>query len=270
MNTKLSIFAMIMAITLIVTTPYVFAQESISALQIDTTNLNIEPMLIIVGIGFVGAVATSFEGWQRSGKPFNIARFIIAVKRTAAISIPSAIAMIVVYPNPDIMSYVSIGLVIILGSKMMGKTPKKIVNSLDDLPYKPIDVKSSSAITLTQTVRVGGTITIPKLGPKGAKYQTNFAKDRGGNTLPFGSDLWIKRTGVRSYITAILRDSAGNAIQVDQSHTKDEDGDIETTRLEMHAIDGQPLPRGKYTVQSQGDAGSSDATGTKSDEFSIV
>lgn len=109
-------------------------------------------------------------------------------------------------------------------------------------------------------------ITKPRLGPIGAKYQTNFVKnDEKGNVLPRGSNLWIKRVGVRSYLSAVLYDANMNVIQIDQSHEHDEDGDIETTRLETFN-----LQRGKYYITSQGDAGSSDSTGIRKDRFYIV
>ena len=236
-----------------------YAQES--PLQINT-DIDIQQALIILGIGLAGAIVTALEGQQKSGGKFNAGKFLIAVKRTAKISVPAAFAMMIAMPDPTVQSYVMVGIVIILGAKMMHTPKPKTDASGFEAPVRGL--VSSSVIVRPSKV------TIPKLGPKGAKYQTNFVKGEPGNTLLFGTNLWIRRTGVRSYVTAILRDAAGNVIQIDQSHTKDEDGDIETTRLEMFATDGEPLPRGKYTVQSQGDAGSSDATGIKSDEFYII
>jgi len=112
----------------------------------------------------------------------------------------------------------------------------------------------------------------PVLGPIGSKFKTNFTRDsQRGNVIFYGqSYLWVQIEGVRSYVTAILRDSKLNVIQIDQSHQNDEDGDISTTRFELFARDGTPLPRGKYHLEYRGDSGSSDSIGISNDEFEIV
>jgi hypothetical protein len=112
----------------------------------------------------------------------------------------------------------------------------------------------------------------PQLGPDGEWYQTNFTKDsKKGNVLPYGEkSLWIRIQGVKSYATAVLKDSQGRWLQIDQSHSFDEDNDIETTRIELYNKIGEPFPKGKYFLESRGDRGTSDSTGIKSDEFWIV
>lgn len=119
-------------------------------------------------------------------------------------------------------------------------------------------------------VRIIEKIIIPKLGPKGSKFQTNFVQSNIGNALPFGKNLWVQIQGVKSYVSAILKDAQGNVIQIDQSHQLDEDNNIETTRLEMFGKDGNSLPRGKYSITFIGDSGSSDSIGQSDDEFSII
>lgn len=159
--------------------------------------------------------------------------------------------------------YVALGLSGIgAGNATMKRIAKGKVqnNSPNDLSIirRAITHQSNQNASLTFTKK-------PKIGPVGEKYQTNFVKTDKGNSLPYGNDLWIKRTGVRSYLTAELYDEKMNLMQIDQSHEHDEDDNIETTRLETST-----LPRGKYFVTSQGDAGTSDSTGTKKDEFYIV
>jgi len=117
-----------------------------------------------------------------------------------------------------------------------------------------------------------GKMKPPVLGPEGKWYQTNFRQDKEkGNVIDYGEKyLWVKISGVKSYVTVILRNAKREPIQIDMSHELDEDNDVETTRLEMFAKDGKPLPRGKYFLQTQGDRGSSDAVGIKTDEFMIL
>lgn len=256
---RILVLALLIAATIGITSfDVAYAEES--PLQINA-DINLEQLLVMLAIAITSAVVTSLEGQHRSGEKFNKGKFFIAVKRAATISIPATLTMMIAYPDPTITSYIMVGLAIILGTKMMGGKPKDST----DIPVQPLE---KSAITVSAVS--SPSLTIPKLGPADAKYQTNFVKGKEGNTLIYGTDLWIRRVGVRSYVTAILRDAAGNVIQVDQSHLKDEDGDIETTRLEMYARDGQPLPRGKYSVETFGDSGSSDGTGNNPDVFYIV
>ena len=111
----------------------------------------------------------------------------------------------------------------------------------------------------------------PELSPANSWYQTNFTKSDKGNSLPYGQVYtWIKIKDVRSYVTAILTDANGIALQVDQSHEFDEDNNIETTRLELLKPDGTPFPKGTYHLQVQGDRGTGDSQGIKNDTFEIV
>ncbi len=111
-----------------------------------------------------------------------------------------------------------------------------------------------------------------KFGPVGAWYQTNFTRnDLKGNVLAYGQGyLWIKVPKARSYVTVQLKDDAGRIIQVDQSSKSDEDNNHTTTRLEMFSPNGSSMPRGKYSLRIQADAGSGDAQGIKNDAFEIV
>lgn len=131
-------------------------------------------------------------------------------------------------------------------------------------------VTEKPQVTPRPKIRTISKIRVPKLGPVGEKFQTNFVQSEVGNTLPFGQNLWVRIEGVRSYVSAVLKDGAGNVIQIDQSHELDEDKNIETTRLEMFGRDGQPLPRGKYSVEFIGDSGSGDSIGQGNDVFSII
>ena len=110
-----------------------------------------------------------------------------------------------------------------------------------------------------------------ELGPANSWYQTNFTKSEQGNTLPYGQVyLWIKIKDVRSYVTAILKDSKGIALQVNQSHEFDKDKNIETTELLLLKSDGTPFPKGTYHLQVQGDRGTGDSQGIKNDTFEII
>jgi hypothetical protein len=144
------------------------------------------------------------------------------------------------------------------------------------------NILSKSGKKITKPTDPGETITIvnkkspgkmqtPELGPIGEWYQTNFKKGETGNILPYGqSYLWVKLKGVRSYVTVKLMTIDRVPIQIDQSSEFDEDNDIETTRLEMFLKSGEPLPRGEYIIQTQGDRGSSDSQGIRNDKFSII
>ena len=111
-----------------------------------------------------------------------------------------------------------------------------------------------------------------QFNPPGAWVQTNFVKDpEKGNSLPFGKIyLWIKIPKARSYITVQLKDSEGKLIQIDQSSESDEDNDHTTVRLEMFSRNGEPLPKGKYTLKLLSDSGTSYSQGVNRDEFWIV
>lgn len=151
-----------------------------------------------------------------------------------------------------------------------------IVSAIKDLVTlentKTIDVQLSTDTQLTTdfqpatiSVSTSSKTVVPKMGPEDSWYQTNFTRSEKGNILPSGTNLWIRLVGVRSYVSAVLKNEVGKVIQIDQSSQFDEDGDIATTRLETAG-----LPKGKYILQVQGDRGSSDSEGIKTDEFFIV
>jgi len=161
-----------------------------------------------------------------------------------------------------------------------------IVEPVPEATPSQIEVSPSTTLQNTQqavsTVLTDGTIEIvsaylpkmepPTLGPVGDKVQTNFTKHaQKGNILLYGqSYLWIKMPNARTYVNALLRDSKGNLIQIRQGHENDEDNNHTTTRVNMFAEGGVPMPRGKYSLEIRGDAGSSDSSGHGLDVFEIV
>lgn len=260
LNKKHTILIAAILLTILTTANLAYAQEPLETPTINT-EISLENAIIILSIGLVGAIVTSLEGQHRSGTKFELGKFFIAVKRTAAISIPSTFGLLALYPEPTYTDYLLIGLVIVLGAKMIHTKKPSL-----DLAKNNTELEFVTVSKTTREVLV----TVPKLGPESEWFQTNFVKTEKGNTLPFGQNLWIRIKDVRSYVTAKLSDSKGNVIQIDQSHQFDEDNNIETTRLEMFGRDAKPLPRGKYTLQTQGDRGTGDAQGIKADEFEIV
>ena len=111
----------------------------------------------------------------------------------------------------------------------------------------------------------------PELFPKESWYQTNLKKSDHGKYLQYGQvHLWIRVKDVRSYVTVILKDANGIALQIDQSHHLDEDNNIETTRLELLKADGTPFPKGIYHITIRGDRGTGDSAGIAHDTFEIV
>jgi len=254
MKNKTLIPALILLSVMATGIPTSYADTGIDNVEVNPTHIG-----IILAIGLGGAVVTSLEGKIKSGQKFDGAKFFVAVKRTAAISIPSTFAMIAFNPNPAVMDYVIVAMAVIFGAKMMHTKKPALFQPTSEVPTQ---VTVSTEHTTIQQA--------PELGPSSSWYQTNFIEDsKKGNVLPFGADLWIKVPGARSYVSAVLKNSSGKVIQVDQSHPKDEDNNKETTRLEMKQRDGTPMPRGQYTLKIQADVGSGDGQGIKSDKFII-
>ena len=113
--------------------------------------------------------------------------------------------------------------------------------------------------------------TIPQLSPNGSWYQNNFTKTQKGNSLQYGQIyLWVRIKDVRSYVSIMLKNADGMALQVEQSHKYDEDNNIETVRLELLKPDGMPFPKGVYHVMIRGDRGTGDSQGIANDTFEIV
>ena len=87
-------------------------------------------------------------------------------------------------------------------------------------------------------------------------YSTNLKNndnDDGGvkRYLPQGMNcLWIKIAGAAALTTQLFNPD-GNLVQIDQSHAKDEDDDVETTRIELFDTLGQRYPPGIYSVRIQ-------------------
>ena len=126
-------------------------------------------------------------------------------------------------------------------------------------PMQPQPTNVRSTMEPKSKHDIGGV----NFGPRDSWFQTNLKKSsdpKKGAVLEYGqSYLWIKISGARSYVTAILKNAHGNVIQVDQSHQQDEDNDYTTTRLEMFSSNGEPYPCGKYTLTGQADVGTGDA-----------
>ena len=151
----------------------------------------------------------------------------------------------------------------ILSQKIYSKTKQKV-----QLKIKQ-KVQLKSKVTLPN-ILPKHTIT-PDLSPKDSWYQTNLTRSEKGNTLQYGQVyLYIRIKDVRSYVTAILKNANGIALQIDQSHSFDEDNNIETTRLELLKADGTPFPKGIYHLQVRGDRGTGDSMGIINDTFEIV
>jgi|APSaa5957512535_1039671.scaffolds.fasta_scaffold05906_3 hypothetical protein len=146
-----------------------------------------------------------------------------------------------------------------LGQKMFTKVKQKVQQKPREELQRLIPTKK------------GRFLSVPKLSPTDSWYQNNFKKSQNGNSIPYGQlYLWIKVKDVRSYVTVILKDANGIALQIDQSHEYDEDNNVETTRLELIKPDGTPFPKGIYHLQTRGDRGTGDSQGIKNDIFEIV
>lgn len=161
-----------------------------------------------------------------------------------------------------------------VGQKANGKrNAKKVSQQLEEIKKAGFNSEGSEEIKESKIKNSGANEKIPLLSPVGAWYQTNLVKNtkKGKKVHPFGHVyLWIKMTGVKSYLNVILRAPDGSPIQIRQSHELDEDHNVETTRLKMYSRNGTPMPKGTYTLQVQGDRGTSDGTGVQEDQFIIA
>lgn len=66
------------------------------------------------------------------------------------------------------------------------------------------------------------------------QYTTNFVKNQKGNTIKIGSTLKIKVTGA-DVVTARIKDSSGNLMDIAQSHKADKDQNIETVEINLYS-----------------------------------
>lgn len=170
----------------------------------------------------------------------------------------------------EMIYYLSVFLSV-AGLGTVNSIKKKLSNRKPLTPGDATNIFEPHAKVKKVTAITKKLVAPPTLGPAGSKFQTNFQRGEGGNKIPYGQIyLWIKIEGVRSYVTAILKTAAGVPIQIDQSSELDEDNNIETTRIELFDKSGEPMPRGKYILQMQGDGTGGDAQGIKKDEFEIV
>lgn len=262
----------------------------------DNMTLSSDQVIFIIIIGAAAGTVKAWQGYDKSTKDFDALLFVNGIRDSILISIPAALGIALGMPSINAVGYVIVFFGVIGGTVIAQKakkpsipsnaTPEQINKILgttslqipQTLSTTTIQTTSNSTVAIPQPEEkplvfsepVKPLIVVPKLGPEDSEYQTNFIKTDKGNSLPFGNHLWIKVFGVRSYITATLKDASKNIIQIDQSSLVDEDGDITTTRLEMFGRDKKPLPRGKYFVTVRGDFGTSDAQGIKEDEFFII
>lgn len=123
---------------------------------------------------------------------------------------------------------------------------------------------------VTQTAQTNGLAFTPPI-LRGTWYKNNFLKHEiKGNTIPYGTAyLWAQIVGAKRYVTGVLRDANGTVLQIEQGGHKGNPL-IDTVRLELFDKAGNPLPRGKYSLQIQGDRATSDSTGIREDAFEIV
>lgn len=157
---------------------------------------------------------------------------------------------------------------IFLGVGAIGAS-KAVVKKQQQVKEKQIDAIQAPA---SYNPPSGDPVGMPKLTNTQHWYQSNFVKGERGNALPFGEPyLWLKVTGVRSYITAKLENETGKVIQIEQTGHPSNPWK-NAVRLEMYSrINGDivPLPRGVYAVTVTGDRGSSDSNQI-TDKFEIV
>ena len=245
----------------------------------ENMTLSSDQVFFIIIIGAVAGTVKAWQGYDKSPKDFDAIRFVNGVRDSILISIPAAFGIALGMPSINAVGYVIVFFGVIGGTVIaqMAKKPSIPSNATPQQINKILEATSSATAKiqtdekpLVFTEIKSSLAIVPKLGPEDNWYQTNFIQTKDGNAIQQGKDLWIRVYGVRSYLSAILRNESGNIIQIDQSSTHDEDGDIETTRLEMYGTDGQPLPKGKYKLQIQGDFGPSDSQGIKNDEFLII
>lgn len=90
---------------------------------------------------------------------------------------------------------------------------------------------------------------------RGPKYTTNFVKTLQGNGIPFGSELIVRVRDAEVVTGRLYSLKTKKTYQIDQSHAKDEDNDVETTNFSMkskiHARSEPPnyhLPPGEYML----------------------
>jgi len=85
------------------------------------------------------------------------------------------------------------------------------------------------------------------------QYETNFHREKTGNSLHQGEDLTITIHGDPAYITGILYKRKSfrrkQVIQIEQSNHKGNPSKDSIT-FEMKERGGQPMSRGKYRVLS--------------------
>ena len=140
-------------------------------------------------------------------------------------------------------------------------------------PELPDDKLSTSltkrAGTATKDVsgQVAAYITPPPLGPAGAEFQTNLQKINGvASIAPSQNYLWLKIPQAKNALTAQLfskptgeyHDQGGNLIRAKQSHLKDEDNNVTTTRIYLAASNGKRLAPGWYRVVYRTNPGTGD------------
>jgi len=108
------------------------------------------------------------------------------------------------------------------------------------------------------------------------RYTTNFEKTTNGNGIPHGKELLIRVKDAEAVTGRLYDAKTHKTYQLDQSHARDEDNDVETTNFTMkskvHPNTSPPdhfLPRGKYVIFTWWWDDDTMRGGTYKDEFVI-
>lgn len=106
------------------------------------------------------------------------------------------------------------------------------------------------------------------------KFETNFEKYPAGNGIKEGSELLVRVRGAE-VVTGQIRNSKNEIITIDQSHSKDEDNDVETINMKLKSkrwggLIKSNLPSGKYVLIVWYFDYDTMQGGSYTDEFNIV
>lgn len=112
---------------------------------------------------------------------------------------------------------------------------------------------------------------------RGPKYKPSFTQYPGGNGLKVGEELRVRIRGAEVVTGRIYDVINKRTYQIDQSHSKDEDKDVETIRFTMKSMahpNGRGpeynLPAGEYMLLTWWWDNDTMRGGTYRDKFVIV
>ena len=141
---------------------------------------------------------------------------------------------------------------------------EEVAKARDELPVgaewsdmkRPKDEPADTNIPSKPIPQTTGKIEFskPEWGDEEAWFTTNLSStgnkhDPVKRYLPNDVNcVWVRIEGAEA-IGIQLYDNSYNLIQADQSHGDDEDGDAQTTRLEMFAKSGKRFPPGVYKIR---------------------